>query len=309
MLIMSTAYQKRTHDACLMAAEVLQNTFCPLTFVRNRIRRAFTDKDTGVFGIDPWQQDALTQRGDQHFLCCRQSGKTTVASALALWRGIHYQEQHILLLAPTMDQGKNLIRRIKGMRNDVGVYTVGSRFEGQTSATKIEFVNGSVIQSISAKNPGNIRGPSPTLIIEDESAFVSDETFAAARPMLGAAGKGGTYLMLSTPMGKTGHFWKVYATKEKTFTFHKMNWRDCPRLVSNPERLEADRRLMTPIRFAREYECEFMPGTYALFTDEMLKQAVDENLINSPLYSDEYFGFQPEEVTAATSEHHLGLTV
>ena len=300
------AYNKRSQHACMLAAEVIQNTYCPLTFVQNRIRKAFTTP-TGHFGIDDWQKRALTQRGDQHFLCARQSGKSTTACALALWRAVHYDDSTILLLCPTEKQGKILIRRIKSMHRDIGSYTSGSGFLGQTSSTKIEFQNGSVIECLSTKNPDNIRGSSPVFVIEDEASWVSDEAFSIARPMLGAAGPDATYLMMSTPGGKSGHYWKTYSTQDPSFTFTKVIWTECPRI--DPDRLEADKRIMTPNRFRREYHCEFMPGVYQLFSEEMLEAAIDKNGITDPMFSDEYFGFVPEDVTAAKSENHLGLSI
>jgi hypothetical protein len=46
--------------------------------------------------------------------------------------------------------------------------------------------NGSRVVTLPGDNPRKIRGYSaPALIVEDETAFVSDETFDATVPMLG----------------------------------------------------------------------------------------------------------------------------
>jgi hypothetical protein len=119
-------------------------------------------------------------------------------------------------------------------------------------------------------DPKTVRGYSaPSLIIEDEAAFVSDDTFEAILPML-AANPDGRIVLLSTPNLCFGHFHRIWfdgAGWEK----YEVPSRDCPRI--SPRWLE-ERRRENPLSFEREYECRFGSAEGSLFTPAMLDRMV-----------------------------------
>src|SRR5262245_37408805 len=63
---------------------------------------------------DPWQSHLLRQPSPQTLLnCSRQSGKSTVAAALALQAAILEAPALVLLLSPTLRQSSELFLKIQ----------------------------------------------------------------------------------------------------------------------------------------------------------------------------------------------------
>jgi hypothetical protein len=126
--------------------------------------------------------------------------------------------------------------------------------------------NGSRIIALPGDNPRTIRGYSaPALIIEDESAFVSDETFDALVPML-AASPDGRLMLMSTPYIAAGHFYQAWHGSGD-WERYELPTAKCPRV--DPQWLAARKR-EDPLRYAREYECAFGSPEDSLFTAAML---------------------------------------
>src|SRR6516164_992753 len=132
---------------------------------------------------DPWQAALLraAARTQTILLCSRQSGKSTVASALALRAALLTDNSLVLLLSPTLRQSGELYRdKVLRLYNALGrpVGTV------QESALQMTLANGSRVVSL----PGDeetIRGYSGvTLLVIDEAARVPDDLYFSVRPML-----------------------------------------------------------------------------------------------------------------------------
>ena len=115
-------------------------------------------------------------------------------------------------------------------------------------------------------NPQTIRGFSaPALVLMDEAAFIHDETFGATIPMLAAAPEGRIILM-STPYISAGFFYQIWHGTGD-WERYELKTSECPRVAR--EWLEARKR-EEPLRFGREYECEFGSPEDSLFTAAML---------------------------------------
>jgi hypothetical protein len=107
------------------------------------------------------------------------------------------------------------------------------------------------------------------LVVEDEAAFVSDETYDALLPMLAATSTGRIVLM-STPFVAAGHFYAVWHGAGE-WERHEFKSSDCVRI--SKEWLD-QRRREDPLRFGREYCCEFGSPEDSLFTPQMLDAMV-----------------------------------
>jgi hypothetical protein len=112
-------------------------------------------------------------------------------------------------------------------------------------------------------NPDGIRGFSPTLLLLDEAAFVSEELISAVSPML--ARTRGDWDMLSSANGPTGTFYEAAEGAQKG------DW--TPRVITaddvgvyEPEYLESERRALGEARFQREYYCKFLAPEGAFFS-------------------------------------------
>jgi len=222
---------------------------------------------------DPWQADVLRSDAKKILLCCsRQSGKSTITSALALHTAIYRPGSLILCLSPTLRQSSELFRNV-------------SRFYGidpaipsmSESALRLELENGSRIVSLPGKEQ-NVRGyAGVSLLIVDEAARVPDDLYYSVRPMLAVSN--GRLIALSTPFGKRGWFWREWS-EGLGWERHEIKATDCPRI--SPDFLEEERRSMPAAWFAAEYMCEFTEANDSVFSFDQIASAVTDEV--EPLF-------------------------
>lgn len=223
---------------------------------------------------DPWQASLLRSEARRNLvLCSRQSGKSTTCAALALHSAI-YDPGLVLVLAPAQRQSSELFRKIVGFyRSLSGVPRIV-----QESALRMELDNGSRIVAL----PGTettIRGYSGAKVIFiDEASRVSDELFAAVRPML--ATTQGRLVALTTPYGKRGWFYEAWDNGsgwERTL----VTAQDCPRI--DPDWLVEERALIGDWQFRQEYLCEFVDTDEQFFSSELIEAAMTDEV--TPLWA------------------------
>jgi len=178
----------------------------------------------------------------------------------------------ILLISPSLRQSRELFRKVQDFLN---VY----REKGKDRVRLIEdnkleckFVNDSRIISLPSKEQ-TIRGfSSVDLIVEDEASRVEDDIYYTLRPMLAVSG--GRIILLSTPFGKRGHFFKEWDNSE--FERYDIPALDCPRITK--EFLEEERKELGEFYFEQEYECKFID----------IEGMVFKSFVDSELYSEEF---------------------
>jgi len=166
-----------------------------------------------------------------------------------------------------------LFAKIAGFYRDLGrpVQPQGER------KLSLELENGSKILTL----PGSektIRGFSgAALLIVDEASRVADELYFAVRPMLAVSG--GALMMLTTPYGKRGIFYEEW-TSGHGWDRYEVPASECPRI--SEEFLEEERQTLPSWVFRQEYECSFEETEDAVFTTEMIEQAVTSEV--KPLF-------------------------
>jgi hypothetical protein len=229
-------------------------------------------------GIEPddWQRDLLRSRAQQTILLCsRQSGKSTVTSLLALHETLFNPGALVLLLAPALRQSQELFRKLKTAFNALHPLPVPVEEE---SALRLEFGNGSRIVCLPGKE-ATIRGFSGvSLLVVDEASRVADELYHAIRPMLAVSG--GRIILLSTPFGKRGFFWKEWSEGGAEWQRVKVTAHDCPRIKA--EWLEQERRTIGNWWFSQEYLCEFVDSIDQVFATSDIMRALDPEV--KPLF-------------------------
>lgn len=225
---------------------------------------------------DPWQARVLRSQAQQMILLCsRQAGKSTVTSLLALHRAIFTPGALILLLAPALRQSQELFRKLKAFMAAFPSLPVRLIEE---SALRLEFENGARIVTLPGKE-ATIRGFSGvSLLIVDEASRVDDGLYNAIRPML-AVSKG-RIVLLSTPFGKRGFFFKEWDEGGPAWERVKITAHDCPRIA--PAWLEQERRAIGSWWFAQEYLCEFVDSVDQVFATEDIMRALDRDV--KPLF-------------------------
>jgi hypothetical protein len=240
------------------------------TLVAHGIRADWFCRERLDFTPDPWQTDLLRSKAPQIILNCgRQVGKSTIVAALALHTCLYRSGALVLVIAPSQRQSRELFIKVTNFLQRL------EPVEPTEEETKLslQLSNGSRVVCLPGDNPRTVRGYSaPALIVEDESAYVLDETHDALIPMLAASPEGRIVLM-STPYIAAGHFYAIWHGTGDWQRFEHPTAK-CPRVLK--EWLAA-RKKEDPLKYAREYECEFGSPEESLFTAEMLdRMAVND---------------------------------
>jgi phage terminase large subunit-like protein len=102
--------------------------------------------------------------------CSRQSGKSTTTAIIGLHRALYHPRSLVLMISPSLRQSRELFGKVQAFMKTM---TVQPRL-GEDNRLSMELENGSRVVAL----PGDgatIRGFSaPSLIIEDEAAYVDD---------------------------------------------------------------------------------------------------------------------------------------
>jgi hypothetical protein len=198
--------------------------------------------------VDPWQREVLHSRHRQLLLnCCRQSGKSTVVSALALHETLFQAGALTLILSPGQRQSAETFKKVRDLYRAAG-RPVRATHETQS---RLELANGSRVLCL----PGveeTVRCYSPSLLVIDEAARVPDDLYRAVRPMLAVSR--GRLVALSTPFGQRGWFYEEW---HGAGPWHKVRvpWHDCPRIT--PAFVAEEERALGRSWVAQEFECSF----------------------------------------------------
>jgi hypothetical protein len=127
------------------------------------------------------------------------------------------------------------------------------------STKTITFPNGVRIFCLSAET--GLKGINAGLIIADEAAEFSEEALQElsnrTRPIPGQPDSQGRMILISTPEGKNA-FWDMYqyslSTPDRWITLHK-TWREMR--VQPVEWINEQRAILSPLKFAKDLECDF----------------------------------------------------
>ena len=221
------------------------------------------------FDLDDWQRALLRSTARRLLLLAsRQSGKSTTTAILATWTAVHRPGSLVLLLSPGLRQSGELLRKV------LDTYRALARPVPPEAETllRLELANGSRIIALPGSE-STVRGYSaPALVILDEAARIDDELLTATTPML-ATVPDARLLLLSSPAGRRGVFWRAWQDGGDLWERVKVLATDVPRI--SREFLETERRTMTAARYAQEYLCEFTEADAAVFAAGAVSEAID----------------------------------
>jgi hypothetical protein len=216
-----------------------------------------------AFGLTPlaWQLDYLREERPAVVLKGRQVGASLAAAALAIHTTVYGPDvNNVVIVSPSLKQSTEIATRARtGLRN------LGVRLE-QDSASVLRLVNGSRILSL----PGtarSVRGWTAKLLILDEAAFISPETFVAARALVAT---GGRLVVQSTPADEHGDFHEIVSGDDPAWARFTVRSDEVPTI--SPEFLASERREMSPDAYAMEYECAFGKAGAALFSIDRISR-------------------------------------
>lgn len=219
--------------------------------------------------LDAWQQEVLETLSRYVIMVCgRQVGKSTVVAVKVVHRALTTHNALVLLIAPSLRQSIELMRKVKGMARAAGEQLVTD------NKTEIELRNGSRIVAL----PGSedtVRGfAAVDLIVVDEAAFASDDLYYAVEPMIQISR--GDMVLLSSAYITNGFFYEIWHSTDPTWERYRVTAYDCPRY--DRDELERLKRTIPPRKFECEYLAEFIDPEGAVFTAEQIAAMFDEDV-------------------------------
>jgi hypothetical protein len=207
-------------------------------------------------------------------LAPRQCGKSMTTGIYALHKALYAPPKKpvkIYILSNKEKSAKEFLDKIKVTYEDLDPYL--KKGVEKWNEKSVKFEDGSEI-IIGATTTDSIRGSTVSLLILDEFAHVpphiAEEFYEAAEPVVST---GGEMVIISTPKGTTGEFYKIYKNAEKgigEFKNIKVEWDEVP---GRDEEFKAkkikDRGLVS---FMQEYACSFIGSSITLIEGSHLER-------------------------------------
>ena len=198
----------------------------------------------------------------------RQLGKSLCLALLGLWWAFREPEQHVLLLAPSEEGSRRLLRMVRDLATASPLLRLSVVDE---TAGTLTLSNGSVIRALAASER-SARGWTANLLLVDECQLVPDELISAVLPVVSAR-EGSRVVMVGSASVASGAFYNHFAMGEAG-SEHIAAYRWVARVAGGdddapwlrPEVVAAARDSMSPTRFAAEFRAEFQSGADAAFT-------------------------------------------
>lgn len=248
--------------------------------------------------LDDWQSEVLACEGNLALRAGRQVGKSTVISIKAAEFAVNNRNKTVMIISSVERQAGLLFEKTLNYiyENHKSLIKKGKE---RPTKHKIVLNNGSVIHSLPCGLSGyGIRGFTIDLLIADEAAFIPEEVWAAVTPMLAVTK--GNIILLSTPFGKGGFFYRCFS--DTNFKSFHISSEDCPR--KNESFLAQEKKRMSKLQYAQEYLGEFVDELRRFFPDDLITKCLilSRNPGANSLSPDNYF-------PRGSGEFYLGVDI
>tara|TARA_Y100001963_G_scaffold159001_2_gene260800 strand:+ start:36913 stop:38526 length:1614 start_codon:yes stop_codon:yes gene_type:complete len=213
--------------------------------------------------------DSFLEHRFNIILKSRQLGMSTLAAAYAVWMAIFQRDKNILIIATKLSVAQNFITKVKVMLRSLPKWLVLPTITTNNKQL-LEFSHGSSIKAIPTSEDAG-RSEALSLLIIDEAAFVRnfDELWMGLYPTIST---GGRVIILSTPNGVGGQYYKLYTDAEaglNEFNPIKIPW------DAHPERDDAwfskTTGNMSKRQISQEYLCDFASSGETFIGDDEFK--------------------------------------
>jgi hypothetical protein len=140
-------------------------------------------------------------------------GISTLTAMFSLHSMMFNDEFKILVIATKQDAAKNLTAKVQLMFENLPAFIKQGISVVTNNRMELSFSNGSGIKAVSS-SPNAGRSEGLSCLIIDEAAHIDhiEEIWASAQPTLSTGGK---CVMLSTPNGQQGVFYRIWQQAEE----------------------------------------------------------------------------------------------
>lgn len=260
----------------------------------------------------PYQAKLMRSRSKRIAVCMgRQTGKTWCIAGKAVHFAFFNPGTTTLIVSRGLRQSMLMFRIIS---NFIWSSPILRRSVERSTQTEIHLRNGSKIVALPCSQDGhNLRGHTADMVIMDEASFMPESVIGdVIFPMLATTEttRGtGIAIMISTPWGREHIFYRCY-NSPKWFTMHVPST-ECP--IITKEFLAEQRALIGELRFDTEYMAKFREDAMAMFTQDMIRGAMEENFYLGRLKQDFSHLYTDPELHALsgkfTGEHCMGIDI
>lgn len=233
----------------------------PVYFVNKYVRIQHPTRGTIAFDTYDFQDDVIRDLQNNRLniiLKSRQLGISTTTAAYALWLALFRRDKNIVCIATKLATAIEFMDKVRVAFASLPKWLIStSKGKAGDSKQHIKFNNGSQVRAIPRSESAG-RGLAATLIIIDEAAHIEgfEKIWASLLP---AVSTGGSCVMLSSPNGANGVFYKTYVEAiagKNDFNAIELKWDVHP---DRDEKWEQETRRMYSKRyFAQEYDCDFL---------------------------------------------------
>lgn len=222
--------------------EIAKCIHSPQYFIKTYCKIQHQTKGRIPFALWPKQEEVIQNFEDKQYniiLKGRQIGMSTVVACYALWLMLFHDDKNILVIAHTQEIAKNLVTKVRYSYNALPVWIRQFGELVEDNKLSIKFKNNSQIKAVSAAKDA-ARSEALALLIIDEAAYVehAEDIWAAALPTVSTGGKA---VIISTPNGVGGWFYKMFTDAELGLLG--------TRKTSDDGSIEEDKLIFNPIKF------------------------------------------------------------
>ena len=242
----------------LQVKEIIKCGKDPTHFFKNYLKIQHPVRGLIPFKTYGFQDDCVQHFLDNRFnivLKSRQIGMSTLVAAYSVWMAIFQREKNILIIATKLSVAQNFIIKVKTMIRTLPKWLLLPEITANNKQT-IQFSHGSQIKAIPTSEDAG-RSEALSLLIIDEAAFVRnfDTIWTGLYPTIST---GGRVIILSTPNGVGGQYYKLYTDAEaglNEFNSIKLMWDIHPE--RGQEWFDEVTKNLSQRQIAQEYLCDF----------------------------------------------------
>ena len=210
------------------------------------------------FDTYDFQDECIEQFLENRFniiLKSRQLGMSTLVAAYSVWLSLFQKDKNILIIATKLSVAQNFISKVKTMVRSLPGWLVLPEIITNNKQL-LEFSHGSSIKAIPTSEDAG-RSEALSLLIIDEAAFVRnfDDLWTGLYPTIST---GGRVIILSTPNGVGGQYYKLYTDAEaglNEFAAIKLQWDVHPE--RGQEWFDKTTKNLSNRQISQEYLCDF----------------------------------------------------
>lgn len=284
----------------------------PVYFTKTYMKIIHIDHGVVPFSLYDFQEEVVNAYlTNRNMILCqsRQSGKTSVVTAIILHYCLFNKDKLVGILANKLDQALEIMERIQLAYEYLPDFLKGG--VATWNKKSVKFGNGTKIMA-AASSSSAIRGKSCAMLYIDEHAFIPrwEEFAASVLPVL-SSGKESRLILSSTPNGLNQFYTYMQAAKAGTngFWHIEVPWYMVPGRDDKWKQKVLGDLNHNVQQFAQEYELEFQGSSGTLINGSTLKRLKGLQAISSSQGISVYQPVQKDRVYAGLVDvsHGKGL--